>query len=226
MSRILTVRLGVAKCFLVRGKEGYLLIDAGTKNKARKLWNFLKKHNIPPQDINLIVVTHGHIDHIGSLAEIREKTRALVIAHKEDKEMLITGQSRPLRGVSKVADLFIRNMGKISMKIVSESVEPDVVIEGDFSLEEYGFEAKILYTPGHTLGSISVLLKTGELFVGDFSMGFPMKLRPGLPLIVENKELLFKSWKRVAEEEFELIYQAHGRVFKKKRFDKIVSGLQ
>ena len=61
MSKILTVRLGVAKSFLVKGKDGYLLIDIGTKNQSKKLWKFLKKHNIPTKDIKLLIITQYHI---------------------------------------------------------------------------------------------------------------------------------------------------------------------
>ncbi len=224
MSKILTVRLGVAKSFLIKGSEGYLLIDAGSGKKANKLWRFLKKHGIPPQDINLILITHGHHDHIGSLAEIKEKTRALTIIHEKDNDLL-KGKPRSIKGISKLADLFARNINKMPVKPPSAIVEPDILVTEDLSLEEYGFDARIICTPGHTLGSISVLLNSKELFVGDFTMGLPIRLRPGLPFIFEDKELLIKSWKRIAKEDFEIIYQSHGRPFKKKRLEKIASKL-
>ena len=224
MSKILTVRLGVAKSFLIKGDEGYLLIDAGSGKKAKRLWRFLKKHGIPPQDINLIVITHGHPDHIGSLAEIKEKTRALVIIHEKDNDLL-KGKLRPMRGKSKFANLIARNISKMPVRPPTAIAEADILITEDFSLKEYGFDAKIICTPGHTLGSVSVLLDSKELFVGDFTMGLPMRLRPGLPFIFEDRELLISSWKRLAKEDFEIIHQSHGRPFKKKRLVKVASKL-
>ena len=73
----------------------------------------------------------------------------------------------------------------------------DIVLENEaFSLEEYGISGKVVYTPGHSSGSISVLLDTGEAFVGDMAMNkFPLRLSPGMPIYAENWQVLVDSWK-------------------------------
>jgi hydroxyacylglutathione hydrolase len=49
---------------------------------------------------------------------------------------------------------------------------PDVYLEDGQSLSEYGFDAKVLHLPGHSLGSIGILTPDGELFCGDFIYNF------------------------------------------------------
>ena len=51
------------------------------------------------------------------------------------------------------------------------------------SLYDYGIPGRVVYTPGHSSGSISVLLESGEAFVGDLAMNkLPLRATPGLPI--------------------------------------------
>jgi len=65
-------------------------------------------------------------------------------------------------------------------------------------LRDFGIPGKILHTPGHTQGSISLLLDDGSAFVGDVAMNYFRLL--GLkkrPLVAENYEAVFKSWEKL-----------------------------
>jgi glyoxylase-like metal-dependent hydrolase (beta-lactamase superfamily II) len=54
-------------------------------------------------------------------------------------------------------------------------------------LNDYGISGRIVYTPGHTKGSISVVLDSGEAFVGDLAMNkIPLRLNAGLPTLAED----------------------------------------
>ena len=91
----------------------------------------------------------------------------------------------------------------------------DIVLENEeFSLEKYGISGKVVYTPGHSSGSVSVLLETGEAFVGDMAMNkFPLRLSPGMPIYAENWQILIDSWKTLLEGGVKTIYPAHGGPF-------------
>jgi len=81
-------------------------------------------------------------------------------------------------------------------------------------ITEYGIPGKILYTPGHSMGSVSVLLETGDAFVGDLAMSeFPLRLSPGLPILAEDMQQVKESWKRLMEAGAKTIYPAHGKSF-------------
>ena len=91
----------------------------------------------------------------------------------------------------------------------------DVVLGDDgLSLADYGITGRILYTPGHSMGSVSVLLETGDAFVGDLAMNeFPLRLSPGLPIFAEDMQKVKESWKKLLDEGARIIYPAHGKPF-------------
>jgi hydroxyacylglutathione hydrolase len=91
----------------------------------------------------------------------------------------------------------------------------DVVLGDEaLSLLEYGIPGKVIYTPGHTMGSVSVLLETGDALVGDLAMnGFPLRLSPGLPSAAEDMQRVKESWKLLLDEGAETVYPGHGKPF-------------
>ena len=91
----------------------------------------------------------------------------------------------------------------------------DVVLgDGELFLGDYGIPGKIIYTPGHSMGSVSVLLETGDAFVGDLAMNaFPLRLSPGLPIFAEDVQKVKESWRRLLDEGAKTVYPAHGKPF-------------
>jgi glyoxylase-like metal-dependent hydrolase (beta-lactamase superfamily II) len=95
------------------------------------------------------------------------------------------------------------------------ATDVDVVLgEEEFSLAEYGIQGKVVYTPGHSSGSVCVLLETGDVFVGDMAMNkFPLRLSPGLPIFAEDWAQLMSSWKQLLDQGVKTIYPSHGEPF-------------
>ncbi len=215
MNDIFTIRLGFMKSFLIKAETGYVLIDAGYPNKEQKLWNFLKKKKIAPEEIKLVIVTHGHFDHFGSLAKIIEKTNAKIIVHENDQEMLRTGKSGEIKLHTKWGKILEKLMGKRMRKISVTPIMPDIAINDNYSLEEHGINGKILHTPGHTNGSISVVLNSKIAFIGDLTHGFPLRSKTDFPFVAENLEDVFQSWEKLLDDGVELFYQSHGKEFRK-----------
>lgn len=74
-SVIVRVPTGKSNSYLVRANRGFILVDAGMPGKAKNVQHALKKFNASFSDIKLIVVTHVHYDHVGSLYDIKEKSK-------------------------------------------------------------------------------------------------------------------------------------------------------
>ena len=79
---------------------------------------------------------------------------------------------------------------------------------------EYGIPGKVIYTPGHSWGSVSVLMDSGEAFVGDLAMNMlPMRLNPGLPVFGDDFQIIKKSWRKLLDMGAKTVYPAHGKSF-------------
>ncbi|EFK10868.1 metallo-beta-lactamase domain protein [delta proteobacterium NaphS2] len=221
--RIHTVPLGPDNSYIVQG-EGTILIDGGAPKNSGRFVAACEKLSLKPETVALIVLTHGHWDHIGSAAEIKEITGAQIAMHRDEKDCLEKSRILTPPGVTLWGKLFVRIMALFLPRIHVPKSTVDVVLDDEErSLADYGIPGSVLATPGHSKGSVSVLLNTGEAFVGDLAMsGFPLRVRPGLPILAENMEEVRKSWKRLLSKGAKRVYPAHGKPFS---VDAIINAL-
>ena len=151
-------------CYIIGSevdKKG-MIVDPG--DEAEKILKNVKDLGL---DIKLIILTHGHIDHIGALAEVKEATGAEVAIHADDAKS-ISGQGGLL----------------ISMLVPGlsypASSPPDRLLEGGDSIDVGDLHFLVLHTPGHSPGGIC-LLGQGVVFSGDtlFNYGIGRADLPG-----------------------------------------------
>ncbi|MFF0434345.1 MBL fold metallo-hydrolase [Streptomyces sp. NPDC004327] len=142
-----------------------VLVDAGTPGSGRRIVEQIAAHGVDPADVSLIVVTHGHIDHFGSAAELHRLTGAPVAGHVADLGPYRTGRVRePYLPTGPMGRLMAGNK---ELHVRAEPFEPDVLVTGETDLTDFGIAARIMPTPGHTAGSVSVLTDGGDLVAGD-----------------------------------------------------------
>lgn len=124
-------------CYIVEDEKSReaMVIDPG--DEPRKILKFLEEHQLKPR---CLVITHGHYDHIGANRELKEKTGAPILMHKNDVFGLKVVDSPP-------ADRHLE--------------EGDEIKNGDISL-------RVIHTPGHSPGGICLYCeKEKVLFSGD-----------------------------------------------------------
>jgi len=211
---IFRVKLGLNSCYLIRGKD-VVMIDGGMPNKLKVFKRVLTRLDINPSDIKLIVLTHSHFDHSGSAREIREFTGAKIAIHESERTYLEDGGMIIPKGVNIYGKFTKPLLFAIFKKISFPKFKPDILITDEpYPLKAYGIDGNIIHTPGHTFGSISVILDSGEAFVGCMAHnGFPFRIRPGLPIYAQDIEEIVKCWKVLIDGGVKMIYPGHGKPF-------------
>jgi glyoxylase-like metal-dependent hydrolase (beta-lactamase superfamily II) len=213
-STIHILNLGTVNCYLIRGKAA-VLVDAGGPGKAGRILKMLAVHGVAPDQVRLMVMTHGHWDHVGSARDLKEATGARLAMHEAEQGWLEGARKVMPPGVT-ARGRFMNRVGSWLLPLVNfPATGVDLVVGGeDFPLTDFGVEGRIIHTPGHSPGSISVLLDTGDCFVGDAAMnGWPMRRGPGLPILAEDLPLLKAGWRRLLDLGARTIYPGHGRPF-------------
>jgi len=208
------IRLGTDHCYVIKDK-GVIMIDGGTPKKGKKFIRSIEKASIKREEIKLIIITHGHWDHIGSARDIKDITGAKIAMHKLEKNCLEKTLMPLPPGVTRWGRSFAKILALFMPLIHFPSTDVDITLGAEeFSLTNFGIPGKVIHTPGHSSGSVSVLLKTGDAFVGDLAMnGFPLRLSPGLPIFADDLRKVKESLKLLLDMGARTIYPAHGKPF-------------
>ena len=91
------MQLGFTNCYVIEG-EGQILVDTGMPGRGRQFLRRAKRLSISPEDISLILLTHGHWDHAGSVGEIKELTGAEVAVNHRERDWVEQGIKMSLSG--------------------------------------------------------------------------------------------------------------------------------
>lgn len=221
------IRVGVDNVFLVR-ERGTILVDGGQPGMFPLLARGLRRAGITPRDVGLIVLTHGHWDHVGCAAKAKALTGAKLAMHASERERMERNLKVMPPGRTAWGSVLSRVIaGTLMAWARIEPATVDVPIPDDgLSLQEWGIDGRIVHTPGHSPGSVSVLLAGGDALVGDLAMSmFPLRLGPGLPIFAEDPTRLRASIERLLSLGAKRIHPAHGRPFSASVLEKALGAL-
>lgn len=211
MPRVVPIKLLMSNLYVVQQRRT-IIIDAGSPGNGPMILRVLDRHGIAPRDVSLILLTHGHVDHFGSARALQEATGAPIAVHAADVNALRQGHNSPLQPTC----LFARVLHPYLVWTQhTQPFEPDMLIDEQTRLDVFGVSGRILSTPGHTAGSISVLLESGELVAGDLLMGgmlggYIQERTPGLTYFIDDLAQNLASIASVLELPLSTIWVGHG----------------
>jgi glyoxylase-like metal-dependent hydrolase (beta-lactamase superfamily II) len=201
------VNLGGVAVFLIDAPDGVTVIDAGQPGKVDRIMSGIRSIGKMPTDVNNVLITHYHNDHVGSLSELAESVRAKVWVPSAEVSIIRDGGRPPPMDHRGFAGVLASRM----IKMVDQSPNPvDHEVEGGDEIQVAG-GIRVLDSPGHTRGSVSYLWphEGGVLFAGDAASNIMGKLDV-MPLC-EDFPTAERTFVALAKEEFNAAGFGHGR---------------
>ncbi len=205
----LLLKLSHVYSYLVRTEAGFFLVDTGMTNARQQLENSIEHFCTQPGDLKLIILTHGDFDHTGNARYLREKFKARIAMHKDDAGMLENGDMFWNR---KINNNLLKTLMPIFIRFgEKEECSPDLLLADGDSLIDYGLDAQVLNTPGHSSGSLCILTDSGDLFCGDLFSNSSNK--PVLNPMMYDKPAGNASFERLKAFSIKMVYPGHGTPF-------------
>lgn len=148
--------------YIVKSNDNLVIIDPWESNE---LLEMISHHSLK---IDYIILTHEHYDHISGVNWLKENFDCKVICNKECAEAI----QHPNLNFSKYFDILIEVLPKETemkkpIKVEPYSCSADITFEKQKAIDWRGHKIDLISTPGHSKGSICILLDNKFLFSGD-----------------------------------------------------------
>jgi len=203
-STIIPVGSSFSNSYILRGDRA-VIIDTGLTGQARKILAALEANGIPRENVSLIIITHCHGDHYAGLKKLKEALDVPVMAGWPDARYMETGASAPVVPVNLAGRIISLFTGA-----KAPACKADVIVKEDTDLRAYGVDARVLTTPGHTMGSLSVLATDGGCAIGDLFGSLFLKNKVSRAPFAENSALIGPGLKKIVDSGAKRLYPGHG----------------
>ena len=202
MVKIHRIASGNVNCYIVADNDKAILIDTGRKKYCEKILERCKKFHV-----NLIVLTHGHMDHCQNAAYLAEALHIPIAINKNDMDLITDNRKQSLLAKTLLGKIVLSvSLSSFEMDSL-ELFDPIIYLKNGDDLSEYGIAAKVVELPGHTKGSIGVEIED-NLFVGDALMNM---FYPTVSMLYVDEQEMLLSAKYISELGEKTIYFGHGK---------------
>ncbi len=211
---------GVIHPTLIWDGDTVILVDTGLPGQLAQIQEAMGKAGVPFEKLNKIIITHHDIDHIGGLAGILQALpgQVQVLAHEVEKDY-IQGDKRPLKLAQMEANLdSLPEERKPFYQMLKAGFEKSKVPVNqtltDGEVLPYLGGITVIFTPGHTLGHISLYLgQSKTLITGDALRVEGDRLAPSPATVNYDLGLYKDSLKKLASYDIDRVISYHGGLY-------------
>ncbi len=197
------ISCGIDNCYVVRQGTHAILVDTCRRSNRTKILKAAKD-----EAVSLIVLTHGHYDHIANARVIAETLDIPIAMHSADVDMISDNKIQKMHANTLLGYLLLLfNKFFIPVNKIDQFY-PDLFLQEGDSLKPFGIDAQIIELPGHTMGSIGLDIWGTDLIVGDACMPSCKDYRT---TIYGNRRHMESSLHRVISIGKRTIHCGHGK---------------
>jgi glyoxylase-like metal-dependent hydrolase (beta-lactamase superfamily II) len=201
------VKIKFVNAYLLDTGDGLALIDTGIPDSAPTILEAVRSIGRQPADVRHILVTHCHVDHAGSLAEMKRQTGAPATMHPVDAAMVREGKAR--RPLHPAPGLLNALISRFVMAIAKNAIEPAEIEHEAHDGETLPVGLRAIHVPGHCAGQLAFLWPEhgGVLIAADAASNvFGLGLSP----VYEDLDEGRRSLSKLAALGFEVACFGHG----------------
>jgi glyoxylase-like metal-dependent hydrolase (beta-lactamase superfamily II) len=212
VSGVYGIAMAYVNAFLFTDEDGLALVDSGLPKRKDTILGTLAGIARQPADLKHILITHYHVDHIGSLADLKEASDAKSYVHPADSPIVRGDEPQPGPNPSNLLGRFVGPLvERLSPEPTAAAVDVEVQDGQELPIAD---GIRVLHTPGHTPGHLAFLLPAKKvLFVGDAAANI-LGLRMPMGMYTVDPEQAKESIRKLAALEFDVACFGHGRVLK------------
>jgi|WetSurSiteA1Bulk_404760.scaffolds.fasta_scaffold13082_2 hydroxyacylglutathione hydrolase len=211
---------------VISGRSNVYLFSNGVMNflvdtSVVRLWKKLERRLefLDVRHIDYLILTHSHYDHTANARKIRDKYKTKIIAHKHEESCLATGEMEIPMGTTLITRFLVKLLAKrLAPLFRFETSACDLPMDETFDLQQFGINTYIMHTPGHTSGSVSVIVDNEVAIVGDAMFGV---FRGSVfPPYADDVEQMVKSWGKLLETGCGVFLPSHGSANSRKLVER------
>lgn len=207
--QIYRVLSGRSNVFYVRDDEVSLLVDSSVHFEWPMLEKKLTSNPLNIQRLDWLLLTHTHFDHAQNANRIKHRFHCPLIQHVSEAPLLQSGRNPPVLGANRftrrITDLF---NGQLPSLFNYPPASADIWMLDNLPLYPIDYDISIIHTPGHSPGSVSLIVDHEIAIVGDALFG----VWPGsvFPPYANDVQRLIQSWKVLLDTGCRLFLPSHG----------------
>jgi hydroxyacylglutathione hydrolase len=187
---------------VINGKD-LTVIDTGTPGNAKKIVAYIQEIGYQPKDVSTIILTHHHLDHSGSLKELKDLTNAKVAVSEVEADY-VSGKKpypKPKNVLMRAAPLFFK----------AAPTNVDIILKDGTEISNL----VVIETPGHTPGSIMLYdAQRKALFAGDTLRFDRRKISGGPKQYSWDEAKMEASIEKISKLDFDVLLPGHGDFLK------------
>jgi len=200
--------------YLIETPDSLFLVDSGFCWFERLVTHKVHSIGRSMDELELAVLTHPHIDHIGSIPALLRRATFEIVAHPAARTALANG-GRAFSPPTQVWTRAVQWLATHALPLLRlPGIEASVIPADGERLDRFGLPGALHYTPGHSPWCVTLLLDDGTAFAGDLIIGAGhMTSRVSPPAMSSDPVAALDSMRKLLRAGAKRFMPAHGRAF-------------